>query len=68
MEHGSVLLRKWREELDLSQSEAANILSSTSQQVSHWETCQHLPDADRRFDIAKRTKGKIPAESWSMPG
>jgi transcriptional regulator with XRE-family HTH domain len=60
---GAKLLTEWRG--NRSQTEVAEILGCTNQQVSHWETGFAKPNADRRFAIAAATNGFVPAESWS---
>lgn len=60
---GPELLREWRG--NRTQPEAAEILGCTFQQVSHWETGFHRPEADRRFEIERLTEGYVPASSWS---
>jgi len=63
--HAGDLLRKWREKKGLTQTDAAKLLGMAQGVLSSYESGEREPSVGRALEIAKRTRGAVPVESWA---
>lgn len=62
---GSELLAEWRGKLN--KAEVVTILDIDYSAISAFETGYRVPGRERADRIAEKTRGAVPAESWSQP-
>lgn len=58
------LLKKWRSDLALNQTDAASRLGVQAAQLSRFENGLSSPSVKTAINIARATQGRVPVESW----
>jgi transcriptional regulator with XRE-family HTH domain len=67
LETAGGLLRKWRQEADLSQAEAAKKIGASQSAWASWEAGNRGPDNHNSHQIELLTDGEIRARLWAVP-
>lgn len=58
-------LKAWRDELDLSQSQAADLLEISQSTYCDYENNKKMAATDVALRIQQRTGGRVPVSSWA---
>lgn len=66
MTRAGALLKRWREKKGLSQTAAARILDMKQGVLSSYESGEKMPSVVRALEIAKKTRGEVPVETWAQ--
>lgn len=63
---GAELLRKWREDQKLNQTDAASFLGMDAAQFARFERGEGRPNAVLCAKMFQRTNGAVPAHAWGL--
>lgn len=62
-----VALKRWRENLEVSQEWIADKMQTTRTVVCEWERGARRPSLDRAFALETLTGGHVAARMWAQP-
>ncbi len=61
------LLKKWRQENDLSQEAAAKKIGASQSSWGAWESGKKAPDNFNAAQLEELTEKLVPAKLWAIP-
>ena len=64
---GTLLLRRWRAALQVTQAHAADLVGLDFVEYNRFERGRAVPGMKRAAKISIGTGGRVPIESWTKP-